>query len=515
MNTDIKQAMHVEAAKSLNAAEAKENERRWNETKIDRKNEDPTNHYDKTRMKLNFEIGLDGKIYPLGYHPKSLDVRLQERLSELGWKPFKPDSKIQPNCCARFLFGGNHDRTLQMAFGSQIVNLEKNADNSHLRRCEEVELWAKDVYDWCSRRYGRENIIGFQVHLDETSPHIHALIVPVGIRPKSGRECVMWSAKFGKDRYEYGKILKDMHTSLYEEVGSKYGLERGDSIEGRNVMHLNKRDYIRKLTKEAKQAEKAVKGLQTMMRKLESQISSSQSQLEEIEKSLASGKIALQEYEIQKTRIQKQISECQSKLEDKSCKLQEKEQELEQMTKNIDRVGRVAQPFRNHKIDFEPPRITGKPPIFGVDKWIEEQNRSIASRFVKIVRQIEELYRKDAEQQIQAVQNNALLDYRELKWLQQEYARLTALNDNQTEQMQTFLDQLAEPYVRERIFSIADALIGGQPITVSSGGGGGNSDSDLRWDGRRPDEEEDTYKRRCIKASLIMSIRSKYSYRRR
>ena len=480
MNTDIKQAMHVEAAKSLNAAEANENERRWNETKIDRKNEDPTNHYDKTRMKLNFEIDPDGKIYPLGYHPKSLDVRLQERLSELGWKPFKPDSKIQPNCCARFLFGGNHDRTLQMAFGSQIVNLEKNADNSHLRRCEEVELWAKDVYDWCSRRYGRENIIGFQVHLDETSPHIHALIVPVGIRPKSGRECVMWSAKFGKDRYEYGKILKDMHTSLYEEVGSKYGLERGDSIEGRNVMHLNKRDYIRKLTKEAKQAEKAVKGLQTMMRKLESQISSSQSQLEEIEKSLASGKIALQEYEIQKTRIQKQISECQSKLEDKSCKLQEKEQELEQMTKNIDRVGRVAQPFRNHKIDFEPPRITGKPPIFGVDKWIEEQNRSIARRFVKIVRQIEELYRKDAEQQIQAVQNNALLDYRELKWLQQEYARLTALNDNQTEQMQTFLDQLAEPYVRERIFSIADALIGGQPITVSSGGGGGNSDSDLR-----------------------------------
>ena len=54
--------------------------------------------------------------------------------------------------------------------------------------------------------------------------------------------------------------------------------------------------------------------------------------------------------------------------------------------------------------------------------------------------------------------NNALLDYREFKWLQQEYARLTDLNNNQTEQMQTFLDQLAEPSVRERIFSIADAV---------------------------------------------------------
>lgn len=100
-------------------------------------------------------------------------------------------------------------------------------------------------------------------------------------------------AKFGKSRYEYGHILREMHTSLYEEVGSKYGLERGDSIEGRNVSHLGKRDYIRKLSKDAKQAEKAVKGLQTMTRRLEAQIFRSQSQLEEIEKSLASGKIAL------------------------------------------------------------------------------------------------------------------------------------------------------------------------------------------------------------------------------
>lgn len=71
--------------------------------------------------------------------------------------------------------------------------------------------------------------------------------------------------------------------------------------------------------------------------------------------------------------------------------------------------------------------------LFAITRWIEEQNRSIARRFVKIVRQIEELYRKDAEQQIQAVQNNALLDYRELKWMQQENVRMTDLNNNQTE----------------------------------------------------------------------------------
>lgn len=206
---------------------------------------------------------------------------------------------------ARFIFGGNHDRTIEMAFGDQTVNLEKDADNSHLHRCEEIEHWAKDVYDWCAKRYGQDNIVGFQVHLDESSPHIHALIVLVGQRTKSGRECVMWSAKFGKNRYEYGQILREMHTSLYEEVGSKYGLERGDSIEGRNVRHLYKRDYIRKLTKDTKQAKKVVKGLQTMILKLEAQIYSYQTQLEEIDESLASGQIALREYESRKSEIQK------------------------------------------------------------------------------------------------------------------------------------------------------------------------------------------------------------------
>jgi plasmid recombination enzyme len=515
MNTDIKQAMHVEAAKSISSAEANENERRWNDDKIDRKNQDSTNNYDKTRMKLNFEIGPDGKIHPLGYHEKSLEVRLQERLSELGWKPFKPDSKIQPNCCARFIFGGNHDRTIEMAFGDQTVNLEKDADNSHLHRCEEIEHWAKDIYDWCAKRYGQENIVGFQVHLDESSPHIHALIVPVGQRTKSGRECVMWSAKFGKNRYEYGQILREMHTSLYEEVGSKYGLERGDSINGRNVQHLHKRDYIRKLTKEAKQAEKAVKGLQTMIQKLEAQIYSYQMQLEEIDKSLASDQIELREYESRKSEILKQISEYQSKLEDKSSKLRAKEQELEQLTKDAANARSVIQPFRNHKVDFIPPQITEKVPLFGTDKWVERQNWHIAQQFTEIVRKIESLYRNDAARQVEAAQRNVLADYGELYQLKRDNKLLSDINESLESKLNTLLEQLAIPSVRNLIFTVADALIGGQPVPVSSSGGG--STSDLPWDGRRPDEKEEAYRRRCLMFAMgtVKKHHEKKSYRRK
>ena len=509
MNTDIKQAMHVEAGKSFGTAEANENERHWNDDKIDRKNQDPTNHYDKTRMKLNFEIGPDGKVHPLGYQEKSLEVRLQERLTELGWKPFKPDSKIQPNCCAKFIFGGNHDRTLEMAFGTQTVNLEKGADNSHLQRCPEIEQWAKDVYDWCARRYGQENIIGFQVHLDESSPHIHALIVPVGQRAKSGRECVMWSAKFGKSRYEYGHILREMHTSLYEEVGSKYGLERGDSIDGRNVQHLHKRDYIRKLTKEARQAEKAVKGLQAMIRKLEREMLAGRTRLKEIDEALASGKITLDKYEAQKTDIQKLIAEYQSKLDDKAGKLQVKEQELEQLTKDAAKVRSVVQPFRNHKVDFTPPQITEKVPLFGTDKWIERQNRSISKQFTEIVRKIESLYRNDAARQVEAAQRNVLADYGELYQLRKEVKTLIENNDGLKSTLETMLDQLANPSLRSKIFAIADALAGGTPSAISSGGG--NPDADLRWDGRSPDEEEDEYRKRCLKAAIMIVMRSSKS----
>ncbi len=510
MTTDRKQAMHVEAGKSFSTAEANENERHWNEDKIDRKNQDPTNHYDKTRMKLNFEIGPDGKIHPLGYQEKPLEVRLQERLDALGWKPFKSDSKIQPNCCAKFIFGGNHDRTLEMAFGNQTVSLEKNADNSHLHRCGEIEHWSKGVYDWCARRYGQENIVGFQVHLDESSPHIHALIVPVGVRPKSGRECVMWSAKFGKDRFEYGRILKEMHTSLYEDVGSKYGLERGDSIDGRNVQHLNKREYIRKLTKEAKQAEKAVKGLQSMMRHLESKIFSYSRQLEEAEKELASGRITLDRYEAQKADIQKLIAEYQAKLEDKADKLNEKEQELERLTNDAIKVHSVLQPFRNYKVDFTSPQITEKVPLFGTDKWVERQNRYIAKQFTEIIRKIESLYKRDAERQVEAVQRNVLADYGEFYRLKRENQSLSEIIQELESELNTWIGQLAVPSIRNLVFAVADALIGGQPVPISSGGGG-NSNSDLRWDGRRPDEEDEAYRRRCMKYAITVVMRASKS----
>ncbi|WP_290541106.1 hypothetical protein [Alistipes sp.] len=139
--------------------------------------------------------------------------------------------------------------------------------------------------------------------------------------------------------------------------------------------------------------------------------------------------------------------------------------------------------------------------------FLEEKSGFVCLKYISFSSPQEynilELYRKDAEQQEQAVQRNTLVDYQELKRQRQDNVRLKYLNENQTALMQEFLDQLTEPSVRERIFSIADALISGQLVAVSYGGR--NPDSGLCWDGRRPDEEEEAYRKRW---SLLYAIRT-------
>ena len=151
--------------------------------------------------------------------------------------------------------------------------------------------------------------------------------------------------------------------------------------------------------------------------------------------------------------------------------------------------------------------------MFSTDKWVERQNRHIARQFTEIVHKIESLYRNDAARQVETAQRNALADYGEFYRLKRENQSLSEINQELESELNTLLDQLAVPSIRNMIFAIADALIGGQPIPIFSGGGG--STSDLPWDGRRPDEEEETYRRKCLLHASRVVKSTKSGYRRR
>jgi hypothetical protein len=153
-----------------------------------------------------------------------------------------------------------------------------------------------------------------------------------------------------------------------------------------------------------------------------------------------------------------------------------KESELTKLTKEVDAVSSVIQPFHNHKVEFDPPRITEKPPLFGVDKWLDKQNDQIAKRFTSIVRKIESLYMQDAERQVKAAQKNVLVDYKELNQLRGDYESLSDSSHQQELAYRLLLDQLSIPSLRVQVLAIADALIGGRPLPTSGGGGGSTSD---------------------------------------
>ena len=87
-----------------------------------------------------------------------------------------------------------------------------------------------DCYKFFAERYGEENIIAAVVHTDETTPHMHLNLMPV---TKGGRLC-------SKQLFDKPQLQK-LQTGFYEEVGKKYGLERGK--EGSQKKHLSTAEF--------------------------------------------------------------------------------------------------------------------------------------------------------------------------------------------------------------------------------------------------------------------------------
>ena len=265
-------AIHVGVpAKSFAAAEGYEPERRgWEEKTYRIKNKDTNNHYDFSRKHLNFEINGKGEIVPLCSNPVPLHERIKQRLDQLGFKPYKDkcdpssNSDNSPNCTVGIIVSGDHQVLTRLAFDDQEVDFSLQKSNAHVVLKQGIREWAMDTYQWACHRWGAENVIAFDVHLDETTPHIHIQTIPVAKVKTRGRasvkyvhkndkakllshkECVSYARVWGENKYAVGHTYHQMHTDYYNEVGSKYGLERGEDIsmlpaeEQRGRIHKNK-----------------------------------------------------------------------------------------------------------------------------------------------------------------------------------------------------------------------------------------------------------------------------------
>ena len=307
------QSLNISASASFSTAQGRENERRdWTEETYQAKNKQPGNRYDWSRKHLNFEV-MSGKkittrngktvyipprIVRLGTQRKSLKKRYEQRLKELNFKPWREDAPNQPNTCVDFVISGDHDRMTEIAFGKPM-DFDWQEDNSWVSLADDpnhpgmkmIETMAMDYYDFLCRKFGEENVIGLECHLDETTPHFHALVIPVAERVKRGRVggyeldpdvesdgkerpehittrqferlkeedqsfyrpatpkkvlTVSYSHYFGETKYEESQSFRKWHDMLHDEVNCKWGLERGEDT---SLMTVEERKEHRKKNK--------------------------------------------------------------------------------------------------------------------------------------------------------------------------------------------------------------------------------------------------------------------------
>lgn len=124
--------------------------------------------------------------------------------------------------------------------GDAVKYLETILTGSHeqMTRLHEnpkdLQAWVNANLDFAEDEFGKENIIRFTLHLDEKTPHIHCIHVPI---TKDGR---LSAKEVMGDR----NVLKSRQ-DRYAIAMKRFGLERGQSREG--VYHEKAQEYYRRI----------------------------------------------------------------------------------------------------------------------------------------------------------------------------------------------------------------------------------------------------------------------------
>ena len=322
-------------------------------------------NYDHSREHLNFEVGKGGVVTEVNKF-KTINQRIQENLDSRGIvNPNKKyiDQGLDPKyrTVANFILGGNREVMRNLAFGNQNVDWEHGADNSDLKRMPEIEAWAKDAYAFMCKKYGEQNIAAFVVHLDEANPHVHCTVLPL---TEKNRFSFIKTFMGGVDsRDALSKYMENLHTEYAEEVGLKYGMERGDSIKETGAVHRTTEEYRRKLWKDAQEKEEEVreniktieqqnstitnqrgiiaslsreikhsaarlKALATMIKNLETHKADLEQEIKKFNRDLAAGKISKEEADRKLSQINADIKKTEEKILDKTEKLKIAESKL-------------------------------------------------------------------------------------------------------------------------------------------------------------------------------------------
>lgn len=166
--------------------------------------------------------------------------------------------------------GKNQVRCLTAVMSSDHDKMEE------LIKEGKFEGWLNDSVRWAQDKFGRENVVGAVLHMDETTPHLHIVIVPIVTteRERAAREAKVKkryrTKPKGTARLCANEIATPENLTLcqdeYAQAVKKYGLERGER--GSLARHVDQQEYYRNLQRNKKELESEVAELTTEKKKV-------------------------------------------------------------------------------------------------------------------------------------------------------------------------------------------------------------------------------------------------------
>ena len=491
---DKKQMMDMRASKGITTNESNEHRRNWTQQRWDQAIQD--GNYDLSRQHLNFEVVKGGKIQPID-KSKTIPQMMRARLSELGIRdPNEGLAEPKYRTAVNIIFGGNRERMLELAFGSQDYDtLSRTKDHSHLKRMPEIEEWARDVYDWCCRRWGEDNIVSFVAHLDEVNPHLHCVLLPVTPDNKLSYRKVF----VGEDnnKWSYRDRMLELHTSLAEEVNEKWGLNRGDDKYETGAKHRSTEEYKRDLSRECsllenqrtaleesiKTGREELASARTKVRALTTMVSNKEHELEDTERELAkvNGALSRGEGDLGKLNYRKQMLE--EKIEQIKTALADKREKLAEADKEYQRIRKA---------------------LTVATEQLQEKNQAIAQaeQHIQSLGQQTRVASRFLRSNYDAVIKAALFDSL-ISDFQQKAPLMSA-------DRELFDDTILQDFSEDgknlftcTLLLMTDMVDKATDFAQTHGGGGGSS-SKLPWRGRDKDEDDIAWARRCAMQARSM-----------
>ena len=105
----------------------------------------------------------------------------------------------------------------------------------------EWKRYFEDCRELVDRRFGHENVLQWNAHYDEKTPHMHMLLIPIVRDPDKKN-------KYSSSEFLGGPNgLREFQDQLFENVGKKYGLSRGEA--GSDARHTDQAQLKRDLQK--------------------------------------------------------------------------------------------------------------------------------------------------------------------------------------------------------------------------------------------------------------------------